>query len=340
MTPDRPRPNPGGRIPPASLLVIKPSSLGDVIHTLPAVGLLHRRWPDARVRWLVNPEWRPLLEGNPHIEAAIEFPRSGFRGAGGVPRAIRWILAARRSLRADLVVDFQGLLRSALIGRAARGDRLVGPSDSREGARWFYDTVVDVPTDTHSVRRYLALSARVTGLDAPDRPEFPLPVGTVPGGIPDEPFVVLHPVSRGRGKSLSPERTDGLARRIADRHPVVVVGRPAAPFPLPPHPRILDLMNRTSLADLIGLMRRARAVVSVDSGPMHVAAAVNPRVLGIHFWSDPARVGPFSPSALVWRDGGIRPALGVPVGGPARDQAAPMTDRDLDAIAAATLAWE
>jgi ADP-heptose:LPS heptosyltransferase len=85
----------GGRLEnPRSILVIKPSSLGDVVHTLPAVACVKRRWPDARLTWLVNPEWAPLLRGNPDIDDILEFPRSQFRGLGGLLRFMRtscWI---------------------------------------------------------------------------------------------------------------------------------------------------------------------------------------------------------------------------------------------------------
>ena len=80
---------------PREVLVIKPSSLGDVVHTLPAVALLKRQFPEARLRWLVNPEWAPLLEGNPYIDEVVLFPRSEFRGIGALTRFLPW---ARRSV--------------------------------------------------------------------------------------------------------------------------------------------------------------------------------------------------------------------------------------------------
>ncbi len=124
---------------PGSILVLKPSSLGDVVHTLPAVSALKRRWPSTSIRWLVNPEWAPLLRGNPAVEETLLFPRQSFRGPAGPWRLLQWARAFGPAAAADLVLDFQCLLRSALVGRFCRRTRFYGLSDAREGARFFYD---------------------------------------------------------------------------------------------------------------------------------------------------------------------------------------------------------
>src|SRR5438093_354049 len=110
---------------PNSILVIKPSSLGDVVHTLPAVALVKRYWPASRLTWLINPEWAPLLEGNPQVDEIAIFPRGEFRGVAGWAKIPAWVktIAAKK---ADLVLDFQGLLRSALIGRLCRRGEIAG----------------------------------------------------------------------------------------------------------------------------------------------------------------------------------------------------------------------
>src|SRR6185436_14406867 len=95
---------------PREIVVIKPSSLGDVVHTLPAVALLKQHWPESRIRWLINSEWKPLLEGNPHIDEAIPFPRRDFRGLRGCFKIGPWARELRERVNADLVLDFQGLL--------------------------------------------------------------------------------------------------------------------------------------------------------------------------------------------------------------------------------------
>lgn len=292
--------NPASTIqPPASILVIKPSSLGDVVHTLPAVAILKRQWPASRLTWLINPEWAPLLDGNPHVDEVAIFPRGQFRGLAGWAKIPAWAkaMAARK---ADLVLDFQGLLRSALIGRLCRGGEVAGLSDAREGACYFYDRVADVSGTIHAVNRYLRLVAEAGAPTTADL-EWPLPAGTAPAGFTvSEPFVLLHPFSRGEGKSLTVRQVEEFCAAVAPVH-VVLAGRTTTPIATAPH--ATDLLNRTTLTELIWLIRRASFVVSVDSGPMHIAAALPPSLLSIHFWSDPAKVGPYRSDAWVWKDG-------------------------------------
>ncbi len=289
---------------PASILVIKPSSLGDVVHTLPAVALLKSHWPESRLRWLINPEWAPLLSGNPHIDEVIPFPRAAFRGIQGIKKILPWSASLRAAYRSDLVLDFQGLLRSALIARLCRGagGRIVGLSDSREGARFFYDQIVDMRGRRHAVDRYLALVSAL-GIDAAASPlQWPLPPGRPPKALPliEPGFLLLHPFSRGKGKSLTPEEVNTFCRAMAPV-PVVVAGRAA--LEVAPAENLINLLNVTTLEELLWLIRNAGFVVSVDSGPMHMAAAITPRLLSIHTWSDPEKVGPYRPEAWVWKEG-------------------------------------
>jgi len=287
--------------PPSSILVVKPSSLGDIVHTLPAVALIRKIWPEARLQWLVNSEWAPLIEGNPYVDATVDFPRRSFRGLAGSISAAHWSAALQKNISADLVLDFQGLLRSALLsklGRAEQG-RIFGLSDAREGARLFYDEIVDVSGKSHAVDRYLAMASAL-GAEITQPLEWPLPTGTPPDAEVPERFVLLHPYSRGVGKSLTAAEVERFCQAIAPI-PVVLAGvakeLPAAP------PGVFDLVNKTSISELIWLLRRAAFVVSVDSGPMHIAAALTSRLLSIHTWSDPRRVGPYQEDAWVWKKG-------------------------------------
>jgi lipopolysaccharide heptosyltransferase I len=298
--------------PPQSVLIVKPSSLGDIVHTLPAVALLKRHWPRAVFRWMVNPEWAPLLEGNPCLDEVLHFPRREFRGFSGWLKFLPW-LRSLRPYRSDLVLDFQGLLRSAILARACRGGQLAGLSDAREGASFFYDHVVDVRGRTHAVDRYLELATAFTGPRGPTGPlgtdpsllgtdlEWPLPAGQPVQGV-DPGYVLLHPFSRGTGKSLTPAQVSEFCEELAPMR-VVVAGR-AEPR-IAPGQNVLDLLNRTSMAELLWLIRQSAYVVSVDSGPMHIAAALTSRLLSIHTWSDPRKVGPYRADAWVWQQGKV-----------------------------------
>jgi ADP-heptose:LPS heptosyltransferase len=173
--------------------------------------------------------------------------------------------------------------------------------DAELAARMLADRVVPAVRDReHSVTRYLRL---VTDLGIPAlRPLiFPMPAGDpIPDFDPAEPFLLIHPFARGNGKSLSPESLAGLCNLFAPIR-IVIVGRTDTQI----EARCENLCNRTSLAQLIWLIRNAAFTVSVDSGPMHIAAALTPNLLGIHTWSDPRLVGPCNPEAWIWKNGAL-----------------------------------
>jgi heptosyltransferase I len=282
---------------PSSVLVVKPSSLGDIVDTLPAVHYLKETFQDAKISWIANTEWAPLLEQNVDLASIIPFPRREFKGPVGVLKFIQWCRALS-VLEPELVLDFQGLLRSAWISRNANGQSVFGLSDSREASRFFYDRRALVHSKQHSVDRYLAL-ARLAGADTSGPIQFPLPPGTaIPSLELPERYVVLHPFARGQGKSLSPSEISEFIHLVAPM-PVVVVGRSNAHFAMDRNG--ISLVNKTSLPELIWLLRRSSFIVSVDSGPMHIGAAITAELLSIHLWSDPKLVGPYNPEAWVWK---------------------------------------
>jgi ADP-heptose:LPS heptosyltransferase len=202
-------------------------------------------------------------------------------------------------------LDFQGLLRSALLSRASGSRPVLGLSDSREGARFFHDHVIPVDPGAHAVERCMALP-RALGIE-PGRYVTVMPLapgGQLPPSWPQQPdLIVLHPWSRGQGKSLSHAALQALCDVLAPR-PIVLIGVTDDPF-RPQGGHILDFSGRTSLSQLTACLRAASWVVSVDSGPMHLAALVNDHTLGLHTWSDPRRVGPYNPLAWAWKAGRI-----------------------------------
>jgi len=307
------------------ILLIKPGSFGDVIHALPCAAALKKLRPQTRISWLVDERWQPLLAGNPVIDETIVFPRETFRGAAGALRALAWIRNLH-PLRPDVALDLQGLLRSALMARFSRARHVVGLADAREGARWFYDTVTPVTPGEHSVQRCLR-SLESLGLPSAGPPEFPLPEGILPAGPPtNTPYVVLHPFARGKGKSLTPKHILAFCRAMAPL-PVILAGQGRPPEGLPEN--TLNLLNQTRIVEMIGLLRAAAFVVSVDSGPMHIAAALHSRLLSIHTWSDPRLVGPYNEQAWIWQGGGIRRQQ---FGGETNPPRSP-TDTDIAAMA-------
>jgi ADP-heptose:LPS heptosyltransferase len=284
-----------------SILIIKPSSLGDVVHTLPAVATVREAYPRAEITWVINPEFAPLLRGNADVNHIHVFPRSDFAGVG-VPRSFGPWWKTTRSLRPDLALDFQGLLRSALIAKISGAKQIYGLSDGREGSRLFYHQVAKVNQREHAVERYLKL-AELVGGKVGEALRCPLPSGDpLPRFDEYPPFILLHPFARGGGKSLSKAVIEEICRAFVPTR-VVVVGNSSQR--LQALDNCVELTNQTTLLQLIRLIHAARFVISVDSGPMHIAAAVNDNLLSIHTWTDPRRVGPYNPDAWVWKHGQI-----------------------------------
>jgi ADP-heptose:LPS heptosyltransferase len=284
-----------------SILIIKPSSLGDIVHTLPAVSAIRDAHPRAVITWIINPEWVPLLRGNSDVNHVHIFPRGEFRGLGASRSLLPWIRKTRE-IRPDIALDFQGLLRSALMAKVSGAKEVYGMNDGREFSRLFYKRSAKVNRREHAVERYLKL-AEMVGAKVGDALRCPLPSGDV---LPrfDEwpPFILLHPFSRGDSKSLSNRCIEEICRAFAPTR-VVVVGQSIRK--INPPENCVELTNQTSILQLIRLIRTASFIISVDSGPIHIAAAVTDRLLSIHTWTDPRRVGPYNPDAWIWKHGKI-----------------------------------
>jgi ADP-heptose:LPS heptosyltransferase len=310
------------------ILIIKPSSLGDVVHTLPAVAAIREAYPRAEITWVINPEWATLLRGNPDIDHVHLFPRGQFRGIFGAGNLLPWMRRTRR-LKPDIAVDFQGLVGSAFIGRISGAREMYGLSDAREGSRLFYRHIAKVDRRSHAVTRYLKL-AECVGAKLTSPLRFPLPTGDPLPHFDDlDPFILLHPYARGRKKSLSERAIEQFCRDL-DPVRVVVVGKSKRRFRAPDN--CANLTNQTTLLQLVRLIRAARFVVSVDSGPMHIAAAVTTQLLSIHTWSDPRRVGPYNSEAWIWKNGRIFRSRELEVAGTALKKGRAFTRADLPPV--------
>lgn len=264
------------------------------------MSLVRDAHPEADITWVINPEFAPLLRGNADVDHVYVFPRGEFRGIGA-PKSLWPWLKKTRELQPSLALDFQGLLRSALIAKISGAKAIYGMSDAREGSRLFYDRIAKVDRRAHAMERYIKL-AQCAGATLGAALRCPIPTGDRPPRFDEyPPFILLHPFARGRGKSLSDGVIEKFCRAFAPSR-VVIVGQSRRKIIDAPD-NCVDLLNQTSLLQLIWLIRVAFFVVSVDSGPMHVAAALTDRVLSIHTWTDPRRVGPYNPNAWIWKNG-------------------------------------
>ena len=270
--------------------------MGDIIHALPAVSALRRTFPAAHITWAVDAKWTALLNGSGLVDRIVLFHR---RQPGSWPILRREL----RERRYDLAVDFQGLVKSALVAHFAGPERLVGyrPGIVRErAASWFYSTRVatDAP---HVVDQALDLAAGA-GAIRTNLPEnavtFPLPPGAPEGALPDEPFVLACPFAGWTSKQWPLEHYEALARILREKlgMPLVFNG---APGTLPDNS--WSLRHESGIAGLIDATRRAAFVVGVDSGPLHLAAALHKSGVAIFGPTDPARNGPRGGSFQVLR---------------------------------------
>jgi heptosyltransferase I len=297
------------RLEPRRVCIIKPSSLGDVVHALPILAALRGRWPSSHLAWVVNRPFHDVLLGHPDLDELIVYDRMG---AGIDPLGIRGVAGLFRRLRRgrfDLAIDLQGLLRSALMAAATRAKVRVGMADAREGARWFYTDCVDAPRlEVHAVERVRRVT-RALGADLSE-PRFQIPVGEADrrwaretlAGMPS-PRIVLNLGARWPTKRWPPEHYAEIGRRAAaefgagliavgsavDRPFVAALLRRSEPG------SILDLCGRTRLLQLAAIAALSDLMISNDTGPLHLAAAAGARVVGIYTCTNPLLTGPFGP---------------------------------------------
>ena len=276
------------------ILVVRLGAMGDVIHALPAVASLKNTFPGARITWVVEPRWAPLLEANPFVDRVTPLRRGTARGILESWREIR-------TERYDFAVDFQGLIKSAVTAACARPARIFGfhRSQARErAAALFYSDEVSSASG-HVVDRNLDLAA-AAGATAALR-VFPLPPGAPEGHLPHGDFVLASPLAGWRGKQWPLACYAALAERLRTDLGMALVldGPPSAAAELA---QVAGANPHSSgLPGLIHATRRAAAVVGVDSGPMHLAAALGRPGVAIFGPTDPARNGPYASRMRVLR---------------------------------------
>ena len=272
--------------------MVRLGAMGDIIHTLPAAAALKNSFPQGHLTWAVEPRWTPLLESNRYIDRIVAVDR-------------RSPLASIRALREnqyDVAVDFQGLIKSAVAARFAGAPRVVGlhHTQAREG-RWtslFYTETV-LTHSPHMVDMRLELAAAAGALI--NTPLFSIPAGRAEGDLPDGDFILASPLAGWRAKQwpLAYYRDLVALLRREFGIPLVVDGPASARAELAEI--VGAIPHYSGLPGLIHVTRRATAVIGVDSGPLHLAAALNKPGVAIFGPTDPARNGPYGASIQVLR---------------------------------------
>lgn len=307
------------------MLIIKPSSLGDIIHTLPFLKAVKDSFPDARIDWLISRNLKGLIENNPLINEVMVFDKDSWKNIKNLPGTINEMSLLRKILKSkkyDIAVDLQGLLRSGIITYYTPAGTKIGFADAREGSRFFYNRKIPVNGAVHAVDKSLEI-ARAIGAKT-GKVKFPLTIDEVSRDRVKKlinnlnEYVVVIPSARWITKIWPAEYFAALIRKI--KLPCVITGGkgdreiaqkiieivqktdnpPESPLKLrgergvtEPGTHIFNLAGKTDLKELVALIAGARAVVSNDTGPMHVAAAFNKPLVALFGPTDPVKTGPY-----------------------------------------------
>ena len=280
------------------ILIVRLGSLGDLVHTLPAVSALRRAHTSAEIDWLVDGPHREFLELVPVVSSLVVLRARGPAG---------W-LEARRTMRArayDVAIDFQGLVKSAVLAKMSGARRVIGfdrPGLREPFASAFYTESVEVGEGSHVIQKNLRLAARL-GAAGSDL-EFPIGAVQAPAveafvAADSAPFALINPGAAWPNKRWPPDRLAAIARRLRERHGLASVvlwgpGEQAAAN------AVVDAANGaarpappTGLRELIALARHARLILSGDTGPLHIASALGVPAVALFGPTNPARNGPW-----------------------------------------------
>jgi ADP-heptose:LPS heptosyltransferase len=308
------------------VLLIKPSSLGDIIHCAPAAELIARSRADCRLTWLANEEYASFVRELPGVADVIAFPRQRFRGRRfpfWIAEAALWCRGLRRGF--DVAVDLQGLQRSGLMARLSGARERFGPADARELAALHYNRAIDLPAGLeHATDRLLHLAMEVLKRSALlGAPPSGAPLRAAPLAPPawarreaDEllgrgkrAILALCPGARWRSKLWPEERWAELlgllAARRPDLRPVFLGGREEQGFAAAVIARAgapgENLAGKASLWVTAAILARSLAAVTLDSAPLHLAAAAGTPTLALFGPTEPRRVAPRGPAHAILR---------------------------------------
>ncbi|OQW30823.1 MAG: hypothetical protein A4E19_08725 [Nitrospira sp. SG-bin1] len=287
----------------ARILLIKPSSLGDIVHALPVVSAIKTQWPGSHMTWLVKRQWTDLVERAEGVDRV--WP---------VEMTVRsWIKEslALRAERFDLAIDLQGLFRSGVLARVSGAPTRIGFANGREGSPWFYTRRVPVLSpDIHAVDRYLSVVSAL-GASLPAKPRFGFrlleeDMASVRalcghrGFSVDRPWIAMNIGARWQTKRWPLTSFAAVVDRLYEAHrdPVVIIGGPEERIyserlrALTDHP-FIDLCGEIPLGCLPALLSKATAMITNDSGPMHIAAGLGVPVVAMFGPTSAARTGPY-----------------------------------------------
>ncbi len=293
---------------PKKILIIKPSSLGDVVHSLPFLYAVKDAFPKAEIHWVIAKGLEGLLENHPMVKRLWIINKDqwkNLKNIDGTIREVRRLFKYLKDEAYDVVIDLQGLVRSGLLTYATRASVRIGFKEAREGSSLFYTHKVKGGKEIHAVDRYLkiasAIGCEITGV------RFPMPLvkeSLEVRKLKDDMgnYAVIVPGARWKTKRWPPASFGSLASMLDIK--TVIVGSSgdtgiAKGIEFCSGGKALSMAGNTSIKELISIIRNARYVVSNDSGPMHIAAAFGIPVVAIFGPTNPVRTGPYGKNHII-----------------------------------------
>ncbi len=282
------------------ILIIKPSALGDIVHSLPFLAALRYQFQKARIDWVAARGLHTFLEGHPMIDKLWIMDKDKWKEPGRLGTSLKEINALRKGLGNvgyDLSIDLSGLFRSGILTWFSRARYKLGFAESDEGSPFFYTHKIHGDMNIHAIDRYLSI-ARFLGCEhcpivypfAPHDPQPPI-MGTLP-----EEYAVICPSAGKPANRWAKENFGQVAARL-DIPSVVIASASEAHIAqaVAAHSqgKAISIAGQTRLKELIPIIAKARYFLCNDTGPMHIAAALNIPVFAIFGPANPVRTGPY-----------------------------------------------
>jgi lipopolysaccharide heptosyltransferase I len=312
-----------------NLLLIKPSSLGDLIHAIPVVLAIKNIHPNCKITWLVNATFAPLVHLVPGVDEVLIFDRGAWKEKRNFFQNLKKMGTLIHTLRArkfDTVLDLQGLFRSGLLAFLTGAPKRLGLDTAREGSRFFYTEIVNTVGKTHALDKNMST---LTALFPKSLPQVHFKL-CIPEEIHNkvstllkelhcpEPFCVLAPGARWLSKKWPSDHFFTLAKKIHTelKKTVILIGDPSDQEEWASHlqgqnpvPGIFSLLGKTTLIEVTEIIRRAEFLICNDSGPMHLAVALGTKVFALMGPTAPSKTGPYRNAEVIRLDLQCSPCL-------------------------------
>jgi len=286
------------------LLIIKPSSLGDIVHSLAFLNAVKENFPSVKIHWIVAKGFEDLLSGHNLIEKVFVINKDKWKSIKNISSTIKEFSDLSNQLKNekyDITVDLQGLIRSGIITYLSKAPLKVGFKEAREFSHFFYNVKVSAPLEKHAVLRYLEV-AKTLGCETKSI-KFPLPPAKQPEWLKEfENFIVIIPSARWQTKNWPIPYFVELINMLP--YKAVVVGSKAdmdEALKIEEYTKgkAKSVAGKTTLKELISVFNKALFVITPDTGTMHLAVACDKKVVAVFGPTDPQRTGPFGEGHLV-----------------------------------------